>query len=222
MRRLLLALLVLFSLSVHAADRPLLSRYGFSPDARYHLLVSAWVRDGSGFPAARLQITDVRRNVLLVLDELTERTGTPDPERVAARLLARHHSDLARYALLSPVQGEPLFVVAPPAPQSWPPALPQRLTAGTLTFLLSRVALPSGCPAPDPAHPPAGLRLSVNGHPLQADARLPASRRCAGSYQLETGWRLGSAVAVVLRAYQPGFEGPDAWPLVVAGTLPDR
>ena len=52
-----------------AADRPQIVQQGFSPGGRYHLLLTSLVRDGSGFPSAALQITDVRHNRIVARRE---------------------------------------------------------------------------------------------------------------------------------------------------------
>ena len=47
-----------------AADAPRTVTQGFSPDAEYHLLLTDIVLDGSSFPSAALQITDMTRHRL--------------------------------------------------------------------------------------------------------------------------------------------------------------
>ncbi|MGI8747018.1 MAG: DUF2259 domain-containing protein, partial [Deinococcus sp.] len=45
---------------------------------------------------------------------------------------------------------------------------------------------------------------------------------CALGYRLETAWHYRGSLAVIVRVYSPGFEGPDALPLVVTGELGGR
>ena len=66
---------------------------------------------------------------------------------------------------------------------------------------------------------PAGFRLSVNGQVVFQDAALPADRRCAAGYTLERVDVQGNRALLTVRAYVPGFEGPDAEPVFVAVTL---
>jgi predicted secreted protein len=89
-----------------------------------------------------------------------------------------------------------------------------------LDVRLSEVPATSSCTA-TAALPPResvrGLRLTVNGRVLQADARVPASRACAYAYSLEEVRVFADLVVVRVRVFTPGFEGPDAFALVVTG-----
>jgi len=66
MRRVVfLTVLILWFNSALAADHPDIVQAGFSPDAHYHLLLTVYNQDGSGFPVAAIQITDVWRNAIV-------------------------------------------------------------------------------------------------------------------------------------------------------------
>ena len=167
-------------------------------------------------PRVTLQITDVRRNQVVERREQVwrEEDNGALPELVAAWRGAQA-ALLTRYHLTHPVPGERLFRSAPLPMQECPDnqARSVRSRAGQVT--LSSLPLESGCRYSQ--RPTRGLLLRLGTWELQRDRRLPASRACASGYRLETGWRFGASLAVIVRVYSPGFEGPDATPLVVTG-----
>ncbi|ULH14898.1 DUF2259 domain-containing protein [Deinococcus sp. KNUC1210] len=226
MRRtpLLIAAALALSGRTLAADFPNIVQQGFSPDGAYHLLLTSYYQDGSGFPRAALQITDVRRNVILYRREQTWRDEAEEEEGSAAALAALvaqwrsgQASVLSRYHLTAPVPGTRLFQLAPLTPQSYPAARASGVATRLGHLTLNSFPLPSGCTFND--FPTLGFALSLGVRDLQHDRRLPASRACASGYRLDTGYQYKNSVAVVLRVYSPGFEGPDAVPLVVTAAL---
>ena len=204
--------------AVRAANHPDIVQQGFSQDARYHLLLTSNVRDGSGFPSAALQITDVQRNFIVYRRTHTwkDNAGTALQTLVAAWRSGQTNI-LAKYHLTSPVIGDQLFNRPALPPQSYPgdSTATQATRAGLLTLV--PVALPSTCGYSD--LPARGFSLKLGSRELQHDRRLPASRTCASGYTLETAWRYRQSLAVIVRAYSQGFEGPDATPLVVTTHL---
>ncbi|GAA4016315.1 DUF2259 domain-containing protein [Deinococcus rubellus] len=217
MKRLLVLLVALSSLA-RAADFPHIVQQGFSRDARYHLLVTSWIQDGSGFPAAALQITDVRRNAVAYRLQHTWKQDGVSAARLAALVRtwrAGQLNVLKRYSLISPLPGERLFNVLPQS--GYPSAAPISTLTKAGTFTLTSLPLASKCTFSD--RPTLGLALTLGGRELQRDTRLPASRACASGYRLETAYRYKSGLAVIVRAYSQGFEGPDALPLVVTAAL---
>ena len=222
MKRLLVLLVALCGLA-RAADFPNIIQQGFSRDARYHLLLTSWVQDGSGFAAAALQITDVRRNVVVYR---LQHVWTQEIVSAARRsTLVRTWRGaqlkvLRRYGLVAPVPGQRLFNAAP-QPNS-PSAAPISILTRAGTFTLTSLPFKSGCRFSDRST--LGFALTLGGRELQRDSRLPASRACASGYRLETAYRSNpspgkSALAVIVRVYLPGFEEPDATPLVVTAAL---
>ncbi|GHG05621.1 hypothetical protein GCM10017783_17710 [Deinococcus piscis] len=232
MKRAISLLLTLLTAQATAANLPQPYRYGFSQDGAYHLMLTTWTEDGSGFPAASLRV--VRQGVGVVLEDrqvVREEAATEQATRdVADGLLNRHAARLKTLGLEQPVPGQVLWAQAVPLPSlaGWPPQEPQTVTLGR--GLPSRVqslevrpqAAYNTCQSPGilPAAP-VGLRLKVNGADWFRDStRLPENRACVAGYRLEAVWQHGDAVAVLLRAYGPGFEGPDALPLTLLNRLP--
>ncbi|ADV66763.1 DUF2259 domain-containing protein [Deinococcus maricopensis] len=223
MRALLPLILTALLGTASAANVPEILQAGFSPDGRHHLLLTAYVQDGSGLPTATLQVTDVRANTILLRAELTTREGA-SARTVAQQLMTAQRAALTRYGLTRPLTGRRLFLKTFRAPVPWPqPQALETLTAAGWTLALRTYPVPNACddragrgllPA---TLTPSGLSLRVNGVDLQHDARLPRSRACAAQYRLETAWVYGRNLAVVVRAYTPGFEGPDVTPLVITG-----
>ena len=201
-----------------AADHPDIVQQGFSPDARYHLLLTSMYRDGSGLPYAALQVTDVSRNVIVYRRE--KDWGESETRRLEVLVEGWRRSQAAvldRYRLSQPVPGQRLFMVQPLPMLDYPPlGTASRATpAGMLALKI--VALNSGCRYSD--FPTQGFTLKLNTRTLQTDVRLPNSRQCASGYTLETAWRYKTALAVVVRSYTQAFEGPDVIPLVVTTRL---
>lgn len=217
MRRTFGLLFLLFG-AAQAANRPDIVQQGFSPDARYHLLLTSYVQDGSGFPSAALQVTDVQRNFIVYRRThiWKDNAGTALQTLVTAWRSGQSNI-LAKYHLTRPVVGEQLFNRPALPPQTYPGdrTVTQATRAGLLTLV--PLALPSTCGYSD--LPARGFSLKLGSGVLQHDRRLPASRACASGYTLETAWRYRKSLAVIVRAYAQGFEGPDATPLVVTTHL---
>jgi Predicted secreted protein (DUF2259) len=196
-----------------AADRPEITAQGFSPGGRYHLLITEYTQDGSGFDKATLQITDVRRNFIVY-----RRTRTWESGRADVRAWKTAQAGvLARYGLSRPLTGTRLFSLAPLPQLAYPANTPAFQSTALGRLRLSSGLLKSGCAASDFA--PRGLTLSLGERVLQRDTRLPISRQCASGYRLETGWRSGKSLVIIVRSYTQAFEGPDVTPLVVSAAL---
>ena len=217
MKRFLVLLAALSGLA-RAANYPNVVQQGFSRDARYHLLLTSWIQDGSGFPAAALQITEVRRNTVAYRRQFVWKHGGAGNAKLPALVKqwrGAQQGVLKRYGLTSPLPGERLFNVLPQP--GYPSAAPVSTLTKAGTFTLTSLPLPSKCQFSK--RPTLGLALTLGGRELQRDTRLPASRACSGGYRLETAYRYKSGLAVIVRAFLPGFEGPDALPLVVTAAL---
>lgn len=222
------ALALLFALAAPAAlagNVPDLRVLGFSPDGALYVFEEVWTADGSGFPYRRLHVVDVRRN------DYRERItlGGPAWEGREADLdreyAARRAATLRRAGAATLLPGDVRRRVPLAAPVSYAP-LPARTTldlrAGGRPLRVSvaaapapntctaRAALPEG-------EEPRGATVTVNGRVFQRDARLPATRACVYGYRVEDVRVLGNRAAVLLRAFGPGFEGPDAFGFVVTG-----
>ena len=219
MKRFLVLLAALSGLA-RAADYPNIVQQGFSRDARYHLLLTSWIQDGSGFPAAALQITDVKRNTVAYRLQHVWKQDEVSAAKLASLVntwRSGQRSVLKRYGLTAPLAGERLFKVAPLPMLGYPSAAPVSTSTSAGTFTLTSVPLPSKCTYSD--RPTRGFALTLGGRELQRDSRLPASRACVSGYRLETAYRYKSGLAVILRTFSQGFEGPDVLPLVVTAEL---
>ncbi|WP_424950530.1 DUF2259 domain-containing protein [Deinococcus sp.] len=223
MRRLLFLLLATvftWGGTAQAADHPDIVQAGFSPDAHYHLLITAYDQDASTFPVSTLQITDVRRNTVAYSVRKTWNTdeGEIAPDDPAAALRAGQAAVLARYGLSHPIAGQRLFQTPPLPLLAYPPdhAAHRVTSLGDLT--LTPLPFKSGCTYSD--FPLRGFVLKLGKRVLQRDARLPDSRQCANGYNLETAWTYRGRLVVIVRSYTQAWEGPDVTPLVVTGRLP--
>lgn len=202
-----------------AANRPDIVQQGFSPDARYHLLLTSFIQDGSGFPSAVLQITDVQRNATIYSQTRTWKDAAAGA--TLQMLVTAWRTDqtkiLAKYHLTSPVAGEQLFNRPALPPQRYPDnvTVSQPTRVGLLTLV--PLTLHSTCGYSD--LPARGVILKLGSRELQHDRRLPASRTCATGYTLETAWEYRKSLVIIVRAYSQGFEGPDASPLVITTHL---
>lgn len=215
-RRLMLALAC--SGFTFAANAPRVVTQGFSPDARYHLLLTEVVLDGSGFPSAALQITDVTRNrIVYSREQVWKEASGVQLNTLVRGWRASQAGVLKTYGLTTPIAGKQLFHVAPLPPLAYPATTTVNIQSQLGQFTLAARPLPSNCPSSD--GPTQGFSLTLGPRVLQNDARLPASRACARGYHLETAWTYKSGLAVILRAYTRGFEGPDATPMVITGSL---
>ena len=215
----LIASLTIWFSSALAADRPGIVQAGFSQNARYHLLLNAYDADGSGFPVAELQVTDVQRNAVVYSVRKTWKTdeGTA-PVDPAAVLKTSQATVLARYGLSRPVSGQRLFMNVPLPMLAYPPDRTTYRATSLGLLTLTPLPLRSGCTYND--FPTRGFVLKLGQRVLQRDSRLPASRQCASGYSLETAWTYRGSLAVIVRSYAQAFEGPDVFPLVVTGRLP--
>ncbi|BDP41887.1 hypothetical protein DAETH_18560 [Deinococcus aetherius] len=229
MRRLLLLALLALTPFAEAGNRQGVRRVTFSPDGTRALVVTGGVQDGSGFSTAGLTVVETGTGRTLREVSATSQTGTV--EEVVASLLRRERALLARNGLTPGQTARPVFTR--PSPVQAPvwteglragtsATLPVRLWTRPVPVRLSVRSLPSPCRSTDllpPGEEPAGFTLDVKGQTLHLDRGLPASRECAARYALERVYVRGNRAVFVLRAYTPGFEGPNAEPVVVAATL---
>ncbi|WP_102128546.1 DUF2259 domain-containing protein [Deinococcus planocerae] len=228
MRRLMLALLALVPVA-EAGNRFDVRRVAFSPDGARALVVTGGVQDGSGFSTAGLTVVDTGTGRTLREVSATSQTGTVG--EVVAALLRRERPLLARNGLTPGRTARPVYVRPFPVQAPvWTEGLragagatvPVRLWTRPVPVRLSVWPLPSSCRYRDllpQGEGPAGFTLEVGGQTVHLDRSLPSSRACAARYALERVDVQGNRAVFVLRAYTPGFEGPNAEPVVVAATL---
>ena len=218
---LLLTLLALVAGSCLAQSRDIVLEQGFSPDARYHLLITSNEND-SGIPEAGLQITDVRRNTIVYLkgrqwkEYRDDARNRPTLVSLVALWKRSQAAVLARYGLSKPIPGERLFQVASFGDLGYPAGTASQTTPlGVLDLRSGRLS--SACTYNDA--PTQGFTLRLGNQELQRDARLPRSRQCASAYDLGTAWQYKTALAVLVRVYSRGWEGTDTTTLVVTARL---
>lgn len=226
-----LALLALSALLpvARAGDRLDVLRVAFSPYGTRALVVTGGAQDGSGFSVAALTALNTGSGQTLLRADLRSETR-PVPATVNV-LLARERPRLLPLNLVPGQTATPVYARAFPvrAPQ-WSEGLRAGQSATTLVRLwsqpvpvhLSVQALPSRCPYPEmlpPGERPAGFTLKVRNQTVHADRVLPPGRACAARYQLDRVYVKGNRAVFILRAYTPGFEGPNAEVVTVAARL---
>ncbi|GBF05450.1 hypothetical protein DAERI_040210 [Deinococcus aerius] len=223
-----LTLLALASAAL-AGNRLDVRQVTFSADGTRALVLTAGVLDGSGFSYAAAQALDTRTGRTLL--RASAQSGTRPVPAVVSALLARERSRLAPLGLASGRAARPVF--AQPVPTHAPvwtegtPAgstlvAPVRLWTRPVPVRLSVRRLPSGCRFSEllpRGEGPAGFTLTVNGQTVQSDRVLPAGRECAARYALERVYVRGNRAVFIVRAYTPGFEGPNAEVVPVAALL---
>jgi Predicted secreted protein (DUF2259) len=196
---------------------------GFSPDDRYVAWIEHGVGEGSGYPWARLHVTEVSRSADAVppVEIKLDSGNAADSEDVAVGK-ARAAADSARGKLRV---------------GSWIPAKvirhdekgdlrdPRGAPIGTLQVEERAVRAKLKCDAP---FRPVLLRLSVffldGDKParLAEDTKLPTDRACASSCEVAGVFAHGKAALAVVRCGVQGFEGPSSKYSAYAGTLPSE
>ncbi|GGK15911.1 hypothetical protein GCM10008955_06740 [Deinococcus malanensis] len=223
----LLALLVLSS--AVAGNRLEVQRVAFNAAGTHVLVLTAGSLDGSGFSAAELQVLETRGGVTVLRARLrSEHAGVG---QTIVSLTRQHRTTLQRLGLWpgrtsTPVYRRTFPVLAP----VWSEGVgaghsltvQARLWSRPVPVELRTFMLPSRCRYQDMlpvAGRPSGMALRINGQLLYQDRALPEDRQCAASYALERLDVQGNRVVAVIRAYTPGFEGPNADAFVVAGQV---
>ncbi|EYB68272.1 hypothetical protein DEIPH_ctg025orf0129 [Deinococcus phoenicis] len=231
MRPLLTAALALLALAptARAGDRLDVLRVAFSPYGTRALVVTGGVQDGSGFSVAALTVLGTGNGQNLLSAQARSETR-PVPTVVTA-LLARERPRLIPLGLVPGKTPPPVYVRTFPAlAPVWAEGVragasattPVRLWSRPVPVRLAVQPLPSRCPYPKalpPGERPAGFTLSVNGQTVHADRALPPERLCAARYALDRVYVQGNRAIFIVRAYTPGFEGPNAEVVAVAAML---
>lgn len=223
-----LALLILAS-SARAGDRFEVLRVAFSPYGTRALVVTGGVQDGSGFSVAALTVLNPGQEQPLL--EASARSETQPVPAVVNTLLAREHPRLIALGVIPGRLVQPVYTrTFPAATPSWA----EGTRAGTFSSRVVRLwsrpvpvrltvrSLPSRCPSLGllpPGERPAGFTLTVNGQTVHDDLVLPPDRLCAARYALDQVYVQGNRAVFIIRAYTPGFEGPNADVVIVAARL---
>ncbi len=230
MRRLLTLALAAAIPWAGANERIGINQVRFSTHSARVMVLSSGVRDGSGFGTASLKVFSTATGTQLYSRQTTA-DAAPNTLRWNLLVTPPTPATLSAYGLTpGAVSGAKYNRVYPqPFPQ-WSDGLAAGQTGTTPVALWSvpvpiklRVyALPSNCGYGDllgPGDVPAGFSLTVNTQTIHRDVTLPTDRSCAARYSLERVDVRGNRVLVTVRAYGPGFEGPDATPIFIAATL---
>ncbi|WP_019585196.1 DUF2259 domain-containing protein [Deinococcus apachensis] len=223
-----LTLLALASTAL-AGNRLEVRQVAFSADGSRALVVTGGVLDGSGFSHAAVQALDTRTGHTLL--KAAAQSETQPVSTVVNALLTRERPRLAPLGLTPGRAARPVF--AQPVPTHAPvwtegtPAgsalvAPVRLWTRPVPVRLSVQRLPSSCRFSGllpRGEGPAGFTLTVSGQTVHSDRVLPAGRECAARYALERVYVQGNRAVFIVRAYTPGFEGPNAEVVPVAARL---
>lgn len=212
-----------------AGNRLEVQRVAFNMPGTHVLVVTAGSLDGSGFSAAELQVLETNGGATVF--RARRRSEHASVARTMSSLISQHGAALKRLGLRPGRTSRPVYrrafpVLAPVwsegvrAGQSQ--TVQARLWSRPVPVQLHAFPLPSRCPyrelLPEDGRT-AGVALRINGQLLYQDRDLPVNRECAARYALERLDVQGNRVVAVVRVYTPGFEGPNAEPLVLAGRV---
>lgn len=226
MRRFLALALAASAAFAAANERIPVNHVRFSATSSRVMALTSGALDGSGFGRASLDVLSTATGTLLYGTRLT---ADALPNDLRSSLLST--SPLPAYGLVPGAVLPARYnrVYPQPYPQ-WSDGLgagqsgitPVALWSVPVPVRLEVYPLPSSCPYGGllPAgESPAGFKLTVNTQTIHQDFTLPAGRNCAARYSLERVDLRGNRVLITVRAYGPGFEGPDAAAVFVAATL---
>lgn len=225
----LLALTSTLFSAARAGDRLEVRRVAFSPYGTRALVVTGGVQDGSGFSVAALTALSTGNGQPL-LHAQTRSETRPVPATVSA-LLSRERPRLLPLGLVPGRTAQPAYArTFPTLAPSWSEGVraghsattPVRLWTRPVPVRLEVSPLPSPCEYPGllpPGEGPAGFTLKVRNQVVHADRTLPPDRTCAARYALDQVYVQGNRAVFIVRAYTPGFEGPNAQVVVVAARL---
>lgn len=215
----------LLSSTALAVNVPEVRSLGFSSNGAYYAFETAWTADGSGFPYRELHVVNVTPNTYAARFQVGGQAYDGREAALNAEYTVRKAETLKRYGITGTRVGTVVFDAALPSPLTYfvaPPAVTTstRFNNSPLTVQLRETTVPNTCRFTDNfpgKNTPVGLLLSVNGRTLQRDTALPAARNCTFGYHLGEVRVWNDRVAVLVRPLTPGFEGPDAFPIVVTG-----
>ncbi|MBB5233346.1 DUF2259 domain-containing protein [Deinococcus budaensis] len=227
-RRGLLALLTLVT-TAQAGDRLDVQGVRFSPPGTRALVVTGGVQDGSGFRVAALTVLETATGRTLLSARARSETATV--ASVVETLLRRERARLAAWGLEQARPARPVYARSFPVQAPvWGEGVragasqttPVRLWTRTVPLRLSVRPLASPCASPEllpPGERPAGFSLTVRDQVVHRDHVLPPGRACAARYTLDRVYVQGNRAVFIVRAYTPGFEGPNADVVPVAARL---
>ncbi|WP_135229964.1 DUF2259 domain-containing protein [Deinococcus fonticola] len=216
---------VLLGGAAQAGDRLSVTRVSFNAGASHALAMVQGSRDGSGFSAAQLHLLNTMTGREWKASRQAQRES-PSPQTLMASLLEAQKPALKQQGYASGLTSVPRFKrTFPVQAPTWQEGVGAGQTEQNSVKLWSRPVpvdvqvLPAQTPCPwrkmlPPGSVPARLILRVGGRQVAATA-VP----CAARYTLERVDVKGNRALFTLRAYTPGFEGPNAQPLFIATTF---
>lgn len=222
----LLALgLLSLSATALAGDRLSVTRVAFNADGSRALVMVQGQQDGSGFPVAELHLLNTATGRTWTFRAQGKSEGQSSPQLMTDLLAGQKNTlrqlgyqsgktSAARYQRPTPATA-PTWNEGVGAGQAQQTSVKLWTQAVPITLQVQAAQTP--CPHPEllPAGQlPARFTLSVRGQQVAATA-VP----CAARYSLERVDVKGNRAVFSVRAYTPGFEGPDAQPLFLAVTL---
>jgi predicted secreted protein len=210
-----------------AANRPEVTRVAFSPDGARVLVLTRQILDGSGFPEARLVVLDTATGRTLRDRTLSDETPGVTPAALEAQVLRGEQARLKGWNLWPGRTSVPRYR-APTSPfPTWGEGIgagqsrsvPVALWSRPVPLVLGVRASGVACDFPDllpGGAVPATFTLRVGGQRVAGPVRLPT---CAARFRLDRVDIQGDRALLTVRAYRPGFEGPDSLPVFVAARL---
>ena len=196
---------------------------GFSPDDRYVAWIEHGVSEGSGYPWARLNVTEVSRSGEAIPPvKITLDSGRDTDTEEAAMRKARAATDAARGKLRVASWSAPRIIQHDEKGE-----LSDHRGAPIGTVQIEeRVASGKDKSKCDEPFRPLLLRLVVlfldDDHParLAEDKKLPTDRPCASACELAGVFAHGKSALAFTKCGVQGFEGPGTKYTAYAGTLP--
>lgn len=214
--------------AAQAGDRLPVVQVKFSASSQRVMALTVGSQDGSGFGAAGLSVLNTLSGVTLYSKSATS-TSTPDAARTALLTTPPTPAVLASNGLAVGVVSVPKFV------RSYAAALPDyaeavkagqtqltpvALWTGPVPIKLSVFARSSTCSsALLNGYAAAGFKLQVRNQVVHVDPMTATDHKCAVGYTLDRVDVRGNRILLTVRAYNIGFEGPNAEPIYVAAKL---
>ncbi|MCE9500016.1 MAG: DUF2259 domain-containing protein, partial [Leptospira sp.] len=217
MKRIIL-LLSFFPVLLFSSDSSQVEFLGFSADGKFAGILEFGTHDGSGFPWAKINFIDVRKNdfagkeIKIELDSGDEKNTEEQAKKKALDLL-----DNAREKAKIPVlAGKGAMSIA---------GSPFHVSGKVYNVSISTKSVKqSNLNCQDPFEPKLLKVVVSEGDQvrliLQDDRKVPGSRGCAFSYTLDKIFIFQKGIVVFVQFSRPGFEGSDNRYLAVTGMLP--
>ncbi len=221
---------LIFVTGAHAGNLPKLGQTGFSADGAYFSFEQYGFEDGSGFPFSSITIIDVAQNKEVVGSPFNVKIENETQPLFVARQRVQQHAEkvLQKLGISGNyghmVANNPISQLGKSSdrmeftPNKWVTGAHELIEISLETY---PVVSKQDCSVFGPV---VGFRLLMNSggttQVLYQDGEIPKGRFCPQSYQLDRIEVLVKSsnllvLAIIVRAYSPGFEGQDATYLAV-------